>query len=52
MKRSKKHQNLIDDYDKAKQKHLKKLANKMLEKDVKQQKLRAKNIDPDYLDLF
>jgi hypothetical protein len=52
MKRSKKHQDLVDDYDKAKQKHLKKIASKMLAKDEKWQKFKAKNIDPDYLDLF
>lgn len=52
MKRNKKHQNLIEDYDKVKQKHLKKIASKMLAKDERNQKLKTKNIDPDYLDLF
>lgn len=33
MKRKKKHQKLVSDYDHEKQKHLKKLATKMLEKD-------------------
>jgi hypothetical protein len=50
--KSKKHTKLVKDYDKQKQRHLEKLANKMLENDEKFSKLKGKNIDPGFLNLF
>jgi len=45
-------ESLLKDYDKAKNEHLEKLANKMLYEDDKRQKLKEKKINPDFLDLF
>lgn len=50
--KNKKHDKIITDYDKIKSKHLDKLAGKMLKDDEKNQKLKEKNINPDFLDLF
>jgi hypothetical protein len=50
--KSKKHTKIVKDYDKQKQKHLGKLASKMLENDEKISKLKGKNIDPGFLNLF
>jgi len=50
--KSKKHNKIVKDYDKQKQKHLEKLASKMLENDEKISKLKGKNIDPGFLNLF
>jgi len=50
--KSKKHTKLTKDYDKQKQRHLEKLADKMLENDEKFSKLKGKNIDPGFLNLF
>lgn len=52
MKRKKKHQKLVDDYDTQKGKHLEKLATKSLEKDDKMRKFKSKQIKGNYLDLF
>ena len=52
MKRKKKHQKLIDDYDTQKRKHLEKLSTKMLEKDEKMLKFKSKEINNKFLDLF
>jgi hypothetical protein len=52
MKRKKKHQKLVDDYDTQKSKHLEKLATKSLENDDKMRKFKSKQIKGDYLDLF
>lgn len=52
MKRSKKHQEVITDYDTIKSKHLDKLATKMLANDEKVSKLKGKEIDPGFLNLF
>lgn len=52
IKKSKKHDKIVNDYDKIKSKHLDKLAGKMLKDDEKNQKLKEKNINPDFLDLF
>ena len=41
--KKKKHNKLIKDYDKQKEKHLEKLATKMLENDEKINKLKGKN---------
>ena len=48
----KKHDSIVDDYDKQKSKHLDKLAKKMLDNDEKFSRLRDKNIDDSFLDLF
>lgn len=50
--KSKKHDKLVNDYNKQKSKHLDKLATKMLKDDEKNQKLKEKNINTDFLDLF
>lgn len=52
IKKSKKHQAIVRDYDKIKSKHLEKLANDILKKDEKNEKLKNKNIKTDFLDLF
>jgi len=52
MKRSKKHQEAVNDYDIIKSKHLDKLATKMLANDEKMSKLKGKEIDPKFLNLF
>jgi hypothetical protein len=48
----KKHNKIVKDYDKQKEKHLEKLASKILNKDEKTQQLKNKNINPGFLDLF
>jgi hypothetical protein len=50
--KSKKHKKIINDYDKQKEKHLEKLASKMLENDEKFSKLKGKEINPKFLNLF
>jgi hypothetical protein len=50
--KAKKHNKIVKDYDKQKEKHLEKLATKMLEKDEKNSKLKGKNINTDFLNLF
>jgi hypothetical protein len=50
--KSKKHKRVIKDYDKQKEKHLEKLATKILDNDEKLNKLRSKNINPNFLNLF
>ena len=52
MKKSKKHQEIVTDYDTIKSKHLDKLATKMLANDEKMSKLKGKEIDPKFLNLF
>lgn len=49
---NKKHKRVTRDYDKQKEKHLEKLATKLLDNDEKLQKLKTKNINPDFLNLF
>ncbi len=51
IKRSK-HDKLVKDYDKQKEKHLERLATKMLKDEDKNSRLKDKNINPDFLDLF
>jgi hypothetical protein len=51
IKRSK-HDKLVNDYDKQKEKHLERLANKMLKDDEKNNRLKNKNIKGDFLDKF
>ena len=43
MKRKKKHQKLVNDYDTQKRKHLEKLSTKMLENDEKMLKFKSKH---------
>lgn len=50
--KNKKHTKIINDYKNQKNKHLERLANKMLKEDEKLMKLRGKNIDPGFLNLF
>lgn len=51
-KRKSKHDTLVNDYENQKNKHLEKLATKSLEEQEKLSKLRDKNIDKGFLDLF
>jgi hypothetical protein len=52
MKKSKKHNEVVTDFKRAKEKHLERLATEMLKNDQKNQKLKEKNINKDYLNLF
>tara|TARA_R110000822_G_scaffold1253_1_gene5645 strand:+ start:1782 stop:1961 length:180 start_codon:yes stop_codon:yes gene_type:complete len=47
-----KHNKIVKDYDKQKENHLEKLANKLLKADEKNQRLKDKYIDKDFLNLF
>ena len=48
----KNHNKIINDYDKQKEKHLERLANKMLKDDEKNNRLKNKTIKGDFLDKF
>jgi hypothetical protein len=50
--KKKKHSKIVRDYDKQKERHLEKLATKILENDEKLSRLKAKNINTNFLDLF
>ena len=50
--KKKKHSKIVRDYNKQKEKHLEKLATKILENDEKLSKLKGKNINTNFLDLF
>ena len=50
--KNKKHDKLVKDYDKQKQKHLENLATKQLKNKDKSDHLRTKYIDGDFLKLF
>ena len=50
--KNKKHNKLVKDYDKQKERHLERLASKMLKDDEKLQQLKGKNVDPKFLNLF
>jgi|TARA_B100002019_G_C20870063_1_gene403551 hypothetical protein len=50
--KNKKHDQIINDYDKIKSKHLEKLATKMLKDEDKNNKLKSKNIKGDFLKNF
>tara|TARA_R110001592_G_scaffold236741_1_gene495313 strand:+ start:5479 stop:5652 length:174 start_codon:yes stop_codon:yes gene_type:complete len=50
--KKKKHNQIVNDYEKIKSRHLEKLANKMLKDDEKNNKLKSKNIKGDFLDKF
>ncbi len=45
MKKKRKHQKLVTDYENQKSKHLEKLATKSLEKDEKMRRFKEKNIN-------
>lgn len=51
IKRSK-HDKLVNDYDKQKEKHLERLASKMLKDEEKTNRLKSKTIKGDFLDKF
>jgi hypothetical protein len=51
-KKSKRHNNIVNDFEITKQKHLERLATKMLDKQDKIEKLRGKKVDKGFLDLF
>jgi ribosome recycling factor len=48
----KKHDKIVNDFDKQKSKHVEKLATQMLKKDEQFQKLKEKKIDTNFLKLF
>ena len=48
----KKHDAIVNDFDIQKSKHLEKLATKMINEQDKINKLKNKNINPDFLNLF
>ena len=50
--KSKKHKKIEKNFDKQKSKHLEKLADKLLENEEKFSKLKGKEINPRFLDLF
>lgn len=50
--RKKKHEDIISDYDRIKSKQLDNLATKMLANDEKMSRLKEKNINTNFLDLF
>ena len=48
----KKHDQIVNDYDKIKSRHLEKLANKMLKDEERRDNLRSKTIKGNFLDKF
>jgi len=50
--KNKKHNKIVNDYDKIKSRHLDKLAKKMLDDDEKFSKLKSKPIKGKFLDKF
>jgi hypothetical protein len=50
--KNKKHDKIVNDFDNQKQKHLEKLATKMLDDQDKLNKLKGKEIKTDFLKLF
>ena len=48
----KKHDKIVNDYDKIKSKHLEKLASKILKDEEKRDNLRSKNINGDFWNKF
>lgn len=50
--KNKKHDSIVNDFDAQKQKHLEKLATKSLENQEKISRLKEKNINTDFLNLF
>jgi hypothetical protein len=52
MKKNKKHEKIVRDYEEQKSKHLENLATKMLENEEKNNKLKDKIINIKFLNLF
>lgn len=52
MNKKKEHKDIKDNYDLIKSKHLEQLATKMLVNDEKMNKLKGKDINTNFLDLF
>ncbi len=52
LNKHRKHDKIVNDYQKTKQNHLEKLATKMLKNDEKFSKLKEKKISNNILDLF
>ena len=50
--KKRKHDKIVRDFDKTKEKHLERLADKMLEKEEQNQRLKEKQINTDFLELF
>ena len=50
--KKKKHDQIVNDYDKIKSRHLEKLANKILKDEERRDDLRSKDIKGDFLDKF
>ncbi len=50
--KNKKHNKIVNDYEKQKEKHLEKLATKILKNDEKSDKLKSKQIKGDFLKNF
>ena len=50
--KNKKHNQIINDYDKIKSIHLEKLAYKMLKDEERRDNLRSKNVNGDFWDKF
>jgi hypothetical protein len=50
--KNKKHNKIVKNYEKQKEKHLERLATRILDNDEKNQRLKDKNINPDFLNLF
>ena len=50
--KNKKHKKIVTDYDRQKNRHLEKLATKVLKDDENRSQLKAKNINTNFLDLF
>lgn len=52
IRKNRKHDKIVKDYEKTKRKHLEKLADKMLEDQERIDRLREKKSDGDFLKLF
>lgn len=50
--KNKKHDKIVNDYERQKHKHLEKLATKMLKNQDKINNLKEKQINPNFLNLF
>ena len=50
--KKRKHDKIVRDFDKTKEKHLERLADKMHEKEEQNQRLKEKQINTDFLELF
>ena len=50
--KNKKHNKIVKDYGKQKERHLEKLASRMLKDDEKLQQLKGKNVNLKFLNLF